>query len=318
MKLTNHIFEKKFIKNYNLEINPHIAVAVSGGPDSMALVHLISFFSKKINAKIIALVVNHNLRTESKNEVNWVSNKLESMNINYKILNVSKKKLIKRNMEEARNNRYKKLLSYCNKYKILHLCIAHHYDDIIETYLLRKLSGSNFYGLRSMQNITVKDNICILRPLLDFNKTQIVNYNLKNNIKFLEDPSNNNLSYSRSSVRKFLIENKSMKLDIKEDIKLIDDNLVFYNEIIWKYIFETIYFLNAKCIYIDYKKFIRSNRILKEQIIVNFYKFLNGTSKNLRYGKIDILLTNTKKIDFKVFLIKGMKVVKKGKFLIFT
>ena len=69
------------------------------------------------------------------------------------------------NMSEARKNRFEKLTNYCQKNHILHLFLAHHYDDNLETFLLRKIAGSNIEGLRSIQNKTIINKLQIIRPL---------------------------------------------------------------------------------------------------------------------------------------------------------
>tara|TARA_B100000575_G_scaffold74249_1_gene57846 strand:+ start:4320 stop:5276 length:957 start_codon:yes stop_codon:yes gene_type:complete len=317
MILNNYNFAKYFIENYKLENKPYIAVAVSGGPDSMALLNMMMHLSKKINAKIIALIVNHNLRQNSKSEVSWLFNKLSIKKISCKIIDIKKNHIFKRNMEEARKNRYKRLLNYCKKNNILHLCLAHHYDDIKETYLIRKISGSNFYGLRPMEKLSVNKHVCIIRPLLNFKKKQIYKYNSLNKIEFIEDPSNFNLTYSRSCVRKFIKDNKSFVRFINKDIRIINENVPLYNEVIWNFIISVIESINSKQISVNYNKFINSDVILKENAISKFYKFLYGDTKNVRYQKIAILLKELETKRFKLFVLKSMKITKKENFLIF-
>ena len=146
--------KKNFFLNLNnklvFENNPIIAVAVSGGPDSMALIYLMKEWVKIKKGKVVALLIDHKLRVESYNECKKTQNYLKTLNINSKIIRVHVKKIFKKNMHEARENRYDKLINFCKSQNILHLFLGHHFDDNLETFLIRKVAGSNFEGLASM------------------------------------------------------------------------------------------------------------------------------------------------------------------------
>ena len=96
---------------------------------------------------------------------------------------------VKRTMNEARENRFNQLIKFCSKNNIFHLFVAHHYDDNLETFLLRKIAGSNFEGLCGIQQKVNIDNVQVLRPLLQFNKKDILKYNKNHNIFFVKDRS---------------------------------------------------------------------------------------------------------------------------------
>ena len=93
-------------------------------------------------------------------------------------------------------NRFEKMQHYCNKNGIFHLFIAHHFDDNIETFLLRKIAGSNFEGLNCMQKNILFNKVKIIRPLLSFTKKQLINYNKKMKLEYFEDPSNKDRKYT--------------------------------------------------------------------------------------------------------------------------
>jgi len=204
MKLTNKEFIKNIEKTYSFEKKPSVAVAVSGGPDSMSLLFLVNAFIKYKKGKLIALIVDHRIRKNSKEEAKFISTYLDKNNINSQILTVNKDKVSKKSMNEARNNRYNLLTDFCIKNNILHLFIAHHKDDNLETFLNRKIAGSDFYGLRSMSEFSLYNKVCIIRPLLNFSKETLLDYNKKNKIEYINDPSNFNLEYTRPIIRNFL------------------------------------------------------------------------------------------------------------------
>ena len=202
------------LKNFKcFENQPRIAVGVSGGPDSMALAYLLSKWIKKNKGKLYCIIFDHNIRSNSKHEAYQVKDMLKNLKIEASIIKPNKNKLIKKNMENARLNRFTGLLNFCKKNNILHLFLGHHFDDNLETYLIRKLNGSNLEGLDSMNYISFLNNIQILRPFLKIKKSSIIYYNKKNKIKFINDPSNLDMNYTRVKVRNFL-RNKTYKKQV--------------------------------------------------------------------------------------------------------
>ena len=113
MKITNQYFEKYLKDNYLFEKKPKIAVGVSGGPDSMCLLFLLRIWVKKKNGILTALIIDHQLRKESNLEAKYIQKYLTNQKIFSKIIKISKQKIKKKTMAEARNNRFKSLLNYC-------------------------------------------------------------------------------------------------------------------------------------------------------------------------------------------------------------
>ena len=170
MTVLEERFNKLINQKFLFENKPKIAVAVSGGPDSIALAFLLKKWLKKNNGTLIALIIDHQIRKNSFEEARLVKRYLIENNIHSLILKVSKKNILKGKMSQARENRFSKITKYCKKNNIFHLFIGHHHDDNIETFFLRKIAGSNFEGLNSIQEKTIYDCIQIIRPLLNFSK----------------------------------------------------------------------------------------------------------------------------------------------------
>ncbi len=319
MKLTNKEFIKIIEKKYTFEKNPSVAVAVSGGPDSMSLLFLVNAFIKYKKGNLVALIVDHRIRKNSKEEAKYISTYLKKNNINSQILTVNKLNVSKKSMNEARNNRYNLLTDFCIKNNFLHLFIAHHKDDNLETFLNRRIAGSDFYGLKSMSELSLYNKVCIIRPLLNFSKDELLNYNKKNKIEYIYDPSNFNLDYTRPNIRKFLknSDQKTIK-EINKDF----ESILFYSPYFIRMIFETLF---KNIVKIDNKKIIvgidnmkNLNQINSENFIRRIYQFLFYGSNAPRSKKIRILINEIKKINFKYFNIRGMIVKKNGDFLTFS
>ena len=93
MKLNKKNFFSNLNKQFLFENNPFIAVAVSGGPDSMALIYLMKEWVKTKKGKVLALLIDHKLRAESYNECKHTQNYLKTLNVNSKIIRVTAKKI---------------------------------------------------------------------------------------------------------------------------------------------------------------------------------------------------------------------------------
>ena len=319
MKLTNKEFIKNIEKKYTFEKNPTVAVAVSGGPDSMSLLFLANTFIKYKKGKLMALIVDHRMRKNSKEEAKFISTYLDKNNINSQILTVNKDKVSKKSMNEARDNRYNLLTDFCIKNNILHLFIAHHKDDNLETFLNRKIAGSDFYGLKSMSEFSLYNKVCIIRPLLNLSKDALLNYNKKNKIEYINDPSNFNLDYTRPTIRNFL--KKSDQKTIKE-INKDFENILFYSpyfiQMIFEILLKNIVHVDSKQIVVSLHNIKNLNEITSENIIRRIYQFLFYQSNPPRSKKTRILISEIKKLNFNIFNVKGMIVKKNDDFLTFS
>ena len=284
------IIEKHLFKSLNqknlFETNPVIAVAVSGGPDSIALVFLLKKWIIKKKGKLFALIIDHQMRENSFEEANFVKKYLGNNNIKSLILTIAKKNVLKGKMIQARENRFLKIINYCKKNKILHIFIGHHYDDNVETFMLRKIAGSNFEGLNCMQEKTIYNNVQIIRPLLKFTKKQILDYNKKMNLVYVNDPSNDDEKYSRVVVRNFIKKNPQYKKNIIQEFKLIRENYYDYKKMIFQ-IYNLINIeIHRNIIIFDSIKFLNLDQELQAKLTEITYKFFYPKKPFLRYQKV--------------------------------
>ena len=194
-----------FLSKDFLSSMPAIAVALSGGPDSMALTYMLSETLKKnkLDTQLHALTVNHNLREDSLEEAKEVSQWTKQLhNTTHHILNWEAPKSDTRIMESARKARYNLLADYCNNHSIPYLYVAHHQDDQAETFLFRLSKGSGLDGLACMSEKTsFAQNLQIIRPLLNSSKMELIDYCKEHNLPFIEDPTNKKADYARPRLR---------------------------------------------------------------------------------------------------------------------
>jgi tRNA(Ile)-lysidine synthase len=179
-----------------------IAIAVSGGVDSMALLYLMFHESRIENQNIIVLHVNHKLRERSDTEEQYIIQTCEKLNIPYKIFHWTGDKPEAGLESVARDVRYKFMTDYCRENNIEYLAVAHQADDQIETFLMNLSRGSGVWGLGAIRNETVRDGVKIIRPLLNVSRADLIEYCKKNDIKYFNDEMNDDEKYTRVKIRK--------------------------------------------------------------------------------------------------------------------
>jgi len=182
---------------------PKIAIAVSGGGDSLALTVLMQEWVTTRGGDILALTVDHRLRPNSSAEAEGVQKLLRTHGIAHDILIWEGDKPLTHIQEMARKARYKLLLSECLKRGFPFLAIAHNLEDQIETFWMRLAHGSGLNGLSAMAPMRMTEGVSVIRPVLSFSREQLRTTCLQHNIKWVEDPSNANKKYLRPRLREF-------------------------------------------------------------------------------------------------------------------
>lgn len=223
VKINNLEFEKKIFKLINnyyfTKFEKIYGVAVSGGPDSMLLLHVLYKWAKLKNKTLIVFSFNHNLRLEALKELTLVKNVCKNLGCKFIKLNWGEKPNTAV-MQKARIARYSQISKKCKVHNIKTLFLGHHADDIAETVSMRILKKSNIEGLCPIFEVREIFDIKLFRPFLKINKEQILNLNLVNNIEYLSDSSNLNNKYSRTRIRKLLQTDQKLKSNLIAASKL--------------------------------------------------------------------------------------------------
>ncbi len=182
-----------------------IAVAVSGGPDSLLLCLLLNIYCQEKDLSLTALHVNHGLRNNSNQEAKTLEAFLIHWNIPFSILTWEKEHPITSGLQQkARTARFKLMTNYCHENGISSLFLAHHLDDQIETVLMRLFRGSGLTGLTGISSQTHMNGIKIIRPFLEIEKESFTALLKDINQPFFEDPSNEDPQFLRALWRKAL------------------------------------------------------------------------------------------------------------------
>jgi len=261
-KLKNPKIKKiylKFKKNLDSQITKRMAIAISGGPDSIALAFLAKYYSLKNNKHFFYFIVDHKIRKESTKEAEMTKNKLKTFGIKCEILTWNNKKKISNLQSIARQNRYNLIFNKSLKKKINLVLTAHHKNDLYENFFIRLLRGSGLKGLSSFNSLKTKiskdKDIFIFRPLLNISKHDLEYISNKTFNFFVKDPSNENDKFLRIRIRKLVNQLNQEGLDFSK-FKLTLENLFKSNQTIEFYVKKNID---------DNSKFLKNGK----KIIVN-------------------------------------------------
>lgn len=216
-------FNEYFIKYPDL-YDKKIAIAFSGGSDSLALLYLFSqLFDKK---KLIALYVNHGLRDNNELNVESVLNKENclALGVEYKefifkegeINSIAKER--GNGVEDAaRFCRYEKLITFCKENDYYALASAHTIDDQLETMIMRSFNGSSLLSLTCIKEYREQDGIKIIRPLLTYTKDELRLLLKVAGLSWSEDSTNKKTDYLRNRIRKEITPSvESIFPDVKQ------------------------------------------------------------------------------------------------------
>ena len=175
-----------------------VALAISGGVDSVCLLH----WAVAMGLCVTVLHVNHKLRPSADVEANYVQDLCNKLNVPCHIFNWTDSKPSSGLEAAARTMRYKFMTDFCHENNIDVLMVAHQADDQIETFLMNLARGSGLNGLAAMQPVSYRDGIQIVRPLLGVFRAELIKYCSDNDIRYFSDEMNDDENYTRVKIRK--------------------------------------------------------------------------------------------------------------------
>jgi len=311
------IFKTNLEKNINRK---SFLVAVSGGPDSLALTALSKIYENEKKTSVYFVLVDHGIREKSDKEAILVKKLLKKKKIFLNVIKI-KTKLKKNIQAQARIERYKILVQFCKKKNIQYILTGHHSDDQIETFLIRLSRGSGVQGLSSMSEIRKIDKkISLFRPLLNFKKKDLVYIAKKNFGKIIRDPTNRDKNYLRTKIRLLKSEMERSGIKHEQIIRSINniastkDTLNSYLEKVKQTCVET----KKKQTVINIKNLFLESDEIKLKVLGNEIKTFSKSYYPPRSKKVMNLINE---IEFKKrnkFTLGGCLLKKAGNFLIIT
>ncbi len=211
--LTGGEFEALMAPFGPFESTPHLAVAVSGGGDSLALLRLADEWARALGGRVTAVTVDHGLRAGSADEIMKLNGWLKELAIEHRILTWTGAKPATGIQAAARDARYALMSGWCREKGVLHLLIAHTLEDQAETFLMRLARGSGVDGLAAMPGVAERFGLRLLRPLLSVPKARLRALLGSRGQDWIEDPSNRDQAYERVRVRRLMPDLAAAGLD---------------------------------------------------------------------------------------------------------
>lgn len=189
-----------------LKAAPALVLAVSGGPDSVALMWLAARWRRALarGPELIVVTVDHGLRPEAAREAREVKRLATELGLPHRTLRWRGAKPKTGLPAAAREARYRLLVEAARAIGASHVLTAHTRDDQAETLVMRLLRGSGLAGLSAMAFLSERDGIVLARPLLDVPKAQLVATLKRAKVSFADDPTNRDIAYTRPRLRALL------------------------------------------------------------------------------------------------------------------
>lgn len=281
------------IKKYNLvEKNDTIIIGASGGPDSQFLIYLFNQIKEEYNLNIILAHLNHLHRKEASFDENLVKETGQKLGMKVEIKRASMDDFAKANKVSAedagRRLRYDFFNKLADTNKNSKIAVAHNMDDQAETMLFRMIRGTGLDGLAAMDY----KNGRIIRPILSFQKLEILAYLDQNNIAYTIDATNLENDYTRNYIRNEIFPrleqiNSSAKANFFNLSDLIKDDLEIIDEIIIDLYKSTVVNESDTYIKFDREKFENLSYNKKARLIRKAIFKLKGELKDFSKENID-------------------------------
>lgn len=214
---------ENFLKSFTGDGQP-VAVACSGGVDSMFLTVFSASILQKQGTNLISIIVDHKLQANSTHNALQTQKTLQKHGVSSVILTWHHEKIQTAIEEKARKARYLLISNYCKENNIKKVMLAHHIDDKIETFLMNSMRGTGLDGITSMRQHHTMHGIEYFRPILFLlEKAQIVEYMQAHFIPWIEDDTNQNITFTRNNIRHAINLTPAQKQGILQTAKNLDD-----------------------------------------------------------------------------------------------
>lgn len=312
------------IKKYNLiKENDSIVIGVSGGPDSICLLHILNEIKNELNFKIYVAHINHMIRKEADSETEYVKEFCKNLGIECYIKRIDVVEIannLKRGTEETgRQIRYEFFNEILEKTNSNKIATAHNNNDKVETILMNILRGSGTSGLKGIE--AIRDNMYI-RPLINTSREEIEEYCEINKLYPKIDKSNNENIYTRNKIRNIVIPyiKREFNPNIIKTINRLSEVANEENEYLNKVTeneFNKLLLEKANNSYVlNLKAFNKLELVIKRRVILYTINELLSSTTGIEKVNIDdiIKLCNNNIGNKYLSPIKNLKVlVKKGK-----
>src|SRR5271169_1270182 len=185
---------------------PAIVLAVSGGPDSVALMWLAARWRRALSRgpRLVAVTIDHGLRAEAGREARDVERLARTLDVPHRTMRWTGAKPKAGVPAAARAARYRLLARAARESGATHILTAHTRDDQAETLLMRLFRGSGIAGLAAMAKETEREGVRLARPFLNVSKSRLIATLKKAKVAFADDPTNRDMNFTRPRIREVM------------------------------------------------------------------------------------------------------------------
>lgn len=288
---------------YSANIAP-FAIALSGGGDSMALLHGL----KKAPQLRFALIVDHGLREESAAEAELTKSRVEALGVRAHILSWRPGDLSSGLQEKARQARYALMGEFCRRQNLFYLLTGHHLGDQAETLVMRYDKGTDWRGAAGMSAKKYAPlwpelaAVTVIRPLLSVPKAEILSYLKTHGLNWVEDPSNTNRNFTRVRIRQRLVTEPKNAHPLLETAKYLQRAITEEREVLAKQA--------ADIVELNRNGFIRLSEIPYPELLVQLIRIFSGTGGPIDRAQIRRALKAMREPDFKALTLAGAQISK--------
>jgi tRNA(Ile)-lysidine synthase len=281
-----HKAEQAVIEHHLLKKGDRVLVALSGGPDSMALLYLLNALKDRFEIEIAAAHLDHAIRKVSAREREFCRQTCQTLKIQFYSKRVNIPSLARRrglSLEEAgRETRYAYFESLAEKYGYTKIATGHTFDDTIETVLLNIARGCGLDGLVGIPRIRGR----IIRPLLDLEKKELLKWLVARKIKYVRDRSNRSLIYARNRIRLRMLPelekiNPAARRNIARLSEIVSEELEYLSSRTVSAYMDALVESGKGKIALDLGKLVGYDKSLKKKVLNEAFKNLSGDTGNL-------------------------------------
>jgi tRNA(Ile)-lysidine synthase len=278
--------DQAIIKYGLLSNGDPVIVAFSGGPDSMALLYFLDRLRTKYDIKLAAAHLDHAIRPASAKDRLFCHEICQKLHIKFyskrlNVPNLAKKQGL--SIEEAgRDARYAWFDSLCENYGYHKIATGHTLDDSVETILFNMARGCGLQGLSGIPRKRGK----IIRPILDLEKAELLEWLKEKEIKYIQDGTNRSLGYSRNRIRLNVLPelekiNPATKRNIARLSQIASDELEFLDRIAVSAYKDTLLEVGKGKIVLDLGKLVQYDKSLRKKVLSEAIKNLSGDAVTL-------------------------------------
>ncbi|MGL5756893.1 MAG: tRNA lysidine(34) synthetase TilS, partial [Paraclostridium sp.] len=317
------------IDKYNLlQKGDKIVLGLSGGPDSVCLLHVLKQLESEYDISIYAAHLNHQIRgIEAQKDVMYISRLCDSLGVKLFVKSINVPAYCKENglsiEEGARKLRYEMFYEIKQKTKSNKIAIGHNLNDQAETILMRMMRGTGLQGLRGIE---YKRDDTIIRPILDIERSSIEKYCDEHELNPRIDSTNLENIYTRNKIRLELIPymQENFNNNVVESICRMGNNLKLDSEYIEQEginkFNEVAKLTNNEEVEISLDKYVDLHKAIKSRIIRNSIKYILGDTNFVDQKHIEdiIDLEEDTKINKKIVLPRGLFVYRNKNNILLT